>query len=242
MKVHVAIALFALTAAARSQSPSSSPGGELGVALFVANYSVEYRGIKAGNLDFILRRNGDRYVYESIAHPRGMARVVINNNLREATEFVVENGSVKPLLYELDDGSRDTRDDTRLTLDWTSKKAHGTHENKPIELPLAPGVQDRMSAQVVVMQLLASGRQPDKITFIDRDELKEYSYVREREEKVRTAIGELDAVVYSSSRIGSNGRSRLWYAPSLGYAPIRGEQERKGKIETVFQIQKLERR
>ncbi len=230
--------LLCLAAMAHAQD---SDGGELGIVPFRANYNVEYRSIRAGNLDFVLRRNGSHYVYESIAHPRGLARMVINNNLREATEFAVDGGSIKPLHYELDDGSSKTDSDTRLTLDWEKKKASGMHENRPIELPLSNGVQDRMSAQVVVMQLLAAGKQPDKITFIDRNELKEYNYKREREEKVKTAIGELDAVVYVSSRPGSSRLSRLWYAPSLGFVPIRGEQERKGKVETVFAIQKLER-
>jgi hypothetical protein len=230
------------SASAHSQGLGSAANGELNVAPFSANYSVEFRGIRSGNLDFVLRKSGARYVYESIAHPRGLARMVINNNLREASEFTIENGAVKPLSYEFDDGSSDTRDDTRLTMDWSAKKAIGTHENRPLELPLNNGVQDRMSAQVVVMQMLANGKQPDKITFIDRDELKEYSYSREREVKLQTPLGELDAVVYVSSRPGSNRRSRLWYAPSLGYVPIRGEQERKGKVETVFEIQKIERR
>lgn len=214
---------------------------ELNVKPFAGTYSVEYRGIRAGNIDFILRQTNGGYLYESVAHPRGMARLVVNNKTREASEFIVENGVIKPLLYELDDGTSDTDEDTRLTFDWNAKKAHGRHEDKAIELPLTDGVQDRMSAQVAVMQALLAGKQLDKQTFIDRDALKEYTYVRVREEKLKTQLGVLDTIVYSSSRPGSNRVARLWYAPSLGYAPVRGEQERKGKIETVFAIQKMVR-
>jgi len=214
---------------------------ELNVKPFVGTYSVEYRGINAGNIDFILRQAEGRYVYESVAHPRGIAKLVVNSKTREASEFTVDSGAIKPQRYELDDGTTDTDEDTRLTFDWNAKKARGTHEDKAVELPLADGVQDRMSVQVVVMQLLLAGKEPDKITFIDRDALKEYTYVRVREEKRKTQLGELDTIVYSSSRPGSNRVSRLWYAPSLGFAPVRGEQERKGKIETVFEIQKLVR-
>jgi hypothetical protein len=214
---------------------------ELDVGPFAANYSVEYRGIKAGSLDFVLRKQNDGYVYESIAHPRGVAKLFINNNLREASEFVVEDGRIKPQTYELDDGSAATKDDTRLQLNWNEGRATGRHENKPVQLPLTHGVQDRMSAQVVIMRSLISNNLPEKLTFIDRDELKEYSYSRLREEKLQTALGEIDTVVIASSRPGSNRVARLWYAPSLGYIPVRGEQERKGKIETVFQIQTLRR-
>jgi hypothetical protein len=217
--------------------------GDDGMALkpFVGTYSVVYRGIRAGTIDFVFRQADGRYIYESIAHPRGLARVVINDKIREASEFIVEQGAIRPRYYELDDGTKDTDEDTRLTFDWTAKVARGTHEDHAIEVPLHDGVQDRMSAQIVVMQMLATGQQPDKLAFIDRDALKEYTYVRVRTEKLKTALGDLDTVVYSSSRPGSNRVSRLWYAPSQGFAPVRGEQERKGKIETVFEIVKMVR-
>lgn len=220
---------------------SASAQSDLGVQPYTGTYSVVYRGIRAGTIDFILRADADHYVYEMRSHPRGLARMVVNDNVREASEFTVDKGAIKPRYYELDDGSKSTADDTRLKFDWSARKASGTHEDKPVEIALAEGVQDRMSAQVVVMQWLLAGKQPDKLAFIDRDALKEYSYTKIKEEKLKTALGELDTVVYASSRPGSNRVSRLWYAPSLGFTPVRGEQERKGKIETVFEIQKLVR-
>jgi hypothetical protein len=213
----------------------------LGVPLFTGTYNVEFRGIRAGTIDFILRADGNRFIYESRAHPRGVARVVINDNMRETSEFIVENGAIKPQSYELEDASKSTADDTRLKFDWSAGKASGTHENKPIEIAISDGVQDRMSAQVVVMRMLLAGKQPETLAFIDRDALKEYSYKKIKEEKLKTAMGELDTVVYASSRPQSNRVSRIWYAPSLGYVPVRGEQERKGKVESVFEIQKLVR-
>ncbi|HTE39316.1 MAG TPA: DUF3108 domain-containing protein, partial [Steroidobacteraceae bacterium] len=188
---------------------------DLGVPPFTGTYTVEYRGIRAGTIDFILRAEADHYVYEMRTHPRGLAKMVVNDNVREASEFTVENGAIKPRYYELEDGSKSTDDDTRLKFDWPARRASGTHENKPIEIALADGVQDRMSAQVVVMQYLLAGKQFDKLAFIDRDALKEYSYQKIKEEKLKTALGELDTIVYASSRPGSNRVSRLWYAPSL---------------------------
>jgi hypothetical protein len=236
----LALTLLAATAVAQTTADPT-----LGVRLFAANYAVEFRGIRAGDMDFILRHGdqakGDqgKYVYESLAHARGLAKLVVHHTVREASDFVVEQGRIKPTHYALDDGSTSTEDDTDLKFDWSANKARGTHEDKPIELPLSPGLQDRMSAQVVVMQLLVAGKQPDKISFIDRDEIKEYSYKKIRDERLKTKIGELDTVVYTSTRPESDRVTRLWYAPSLGFIPVRGEQERKGKVETTFEIQKL---
>lgn len=238
------LGILAMTNIAAAQT---APDPNLGVRLFAANYTVEFRGIRAGDIDFILRRvpstdsnaAATQYVYESLAHARGLAKLVIHHTVREASEFVVEQGHLKPVRYSLDDGSKSTEDDTDLAFDWSANKAHGMHEDKPIELPLSPGLQDRMSAQVAVMQYLAAGKQPDKLAFIDRDEIKEYTYKKLREERLKTKIGDLDTVVYASSRPESDRVTRLWYAPSLGFIPVRGEQERKGKVETTFEIQKL---
>ncbi len=249
----IGVAIFCAQVVSAQPAPQTNGAADnnaLGVRLFAGNYTVTFRGMRAGDIDFILRRtnaseggNGASYVYESLAHARGLAKLVVHHTVREASVFKVEQGVLVPTHYELDDGSSDTDDDTRLDFDWPAGKARGIHENKPIELPLSPGiqhgVQDRMSAQVVVMRLLAAGQPLDKLIFIDRDELKEYSYKKVREEHLKTRIGELDTVVYESTRAQSDRISRLWYAPSLGYIPVRGEQQRKGKIETVFEIQKL---
>jgi Protein of unknown function (DUF3108) len=228
---------------------SAIANDSLSVKPFSGNYSVVFRGIHAGNIDFVLRRatNNDPkveascecYVYESLAHPTGLARLLIHHTVRESSTFKVDNGEIKPIYYEFDDGSSDTSNDTRLDFDWKSNRARGIHEDHPIELPLSAGVQDRMSAQVITIKSLLAGSLTETMTFIDRDELKVYSYKQVRTEQLKTAIGEFNTVVIESSRPESDRVSRLWYAPSLGYIPVRGEQQRKGKVETVFEIQSL---
>ena len=79
------------------------------------------------------------------------------------------------------------------------------------------------------------------LEFIDRDEIKDYQYTNEGTAKLKTAIGEIDTVIYSSTRPNSTRVSRFWYAPSLGFLPVRAEQERKGKVETVLTVLKIER-
>jgi hypothetical protein len=148
---------------------------------------------------------------------------------------------IRPAAYVLDDGSKDTSRDTRLEFDWTANVAKGQHEDQPVELPLAPGLQDRMSMQIAVMQQLATGIEPTRIDYIDRNVIKHYLYTREGTARLKTAVGEVDTVIYSSTREGSTRVSKIWYAPSLGYTPVRGEQLRRGKVETVLTLTALKR-
>ncbi len=208
----------------------------------VATYSVEYRGINAGTIAFALRNTAPgQFVYESRSNARGMARLVIRNEVHEASTFALVDGGLQPSSYLLDDGSSDTSKDTRLEFDWTARLARGQHEDQPLELALAPGLQDRMSVQIFVMRQLAAGQEPGQLAFIDRNEIKSYRYTKEGTERLKTAAGEVDTVIYSSSREGSSRVSKIWYAPSLGYTPVRAEQVRRGKVETVLTLTKLER-
>lgn len=208
----------------------------------VATYSVEFRGINAGTIAFALRTTAPgQFVYESRSNARGIARLVIRNEVHEASTFALVDGGLQPVSYLLDDGSADTSKDTRLEFDWSARLARGQHENQPLELTLTPGLQDRMSVQVFVMMQLAAGQEPGELAFIDRNEIKSYRYTKEGTERLKTVSGEVDTVIYSSTREGSSRVSKIWYAPSLGYIPVRAEQVRRGNVETILTLAKLDR-
>ena len=80
-----------------------------------------------------------------------------------------------------------------LKFDWDAHKVTGTAENKSVDQPLAPGVQDSLSVQVALMCALAAGNVPASFRLIDKDEVKEYQYTREGEAKLDTAVGKLAA-------------------------------------------------
>ncbi len=207
-----------------------------------ATYDVEFRGIDAGSTTFTLSDAGNgQFAYESRSNAKGLAKLVIRTEVREASTFGLVDGVIRPVSYVLDDGSKDTSRDTRLEFDWTANVAKGQHEDHPVEVPLAPGLQDRMSMQIAVMEQLAAGVEPTRIDYIDRNVIKHYVYTKEGTARLKTAVGEVDTVIYSSTREGSTRVSKLWYAPSLGYTPVRGEQLRRGKVETVLTITSLKR-
>ena len=64
---------------------------------------------------------------------------------------------------------------------------------------------------------------------------------REGAARIHTALGELDTVIWSSSRPDSDRVTRMWYAPSLGYLPVRAEQMRSGKLQVRMLIRSLTR-
>jgi hypothetical protein len=71
--------------------------------------------------------------------------------------------------------------------------------------------------------------------------VREYSYVREGEETLKTPFGEVATVIYRSHRANSPHVNRYWCAPGRGYIPIRVQQKRGDEVQWTMEIQSLSR-
>lgn len=210
---------------------------------FTATYSASYRGIEAGNLTFTLgRAESGHYIYETQADPSFLARLVVSRNALERSEMVIDENGVRPLEWTLEDGKASDQDDGRLSFDWNEGRVTGFADGQKIDLPTEPRMQDRLSIQIEVMTSLLRGEEPGTIPLIDDERVKRYAYRRTGTATLDTPLGSFDTIIYESAREGSSRLSRFWMAPKLDYLPIRAEQIRKGKVETVMEIRSLERK
>lgn len=210
---------------------------------FKATYAVSFRGLSGGTLQMQWRRDtaSGHYVFETKANPSTLARLVISGDAFERSTLENTSSGVRPLSWEANDGKSGDKGDGTLQFDWTTSSASGTYEGQPVNLTLEPGMQDRLSIQVSVMAALMNGHEPGTIAMINGDSIRHYSYTRGKTETVTTKLGAQEAIVYESTRPNSNRVSRVWHAPALGYLPVRAEQIRKGKVETVMELVALEK-
>lgn len=212
-------------------------------APFAATYLAEYRGIEAGTLTFTFSHDAatGQYTYETRANPGLLARLIVSSNAVERSVMTIDDAGVHPVHWRIDDGKSGKKEDGELTFDAASGRVRGELKGKTVDLPIEAGLQDRISVQIAVMTALARGVEPGMIPMIDDDHVKYYLYRKTATETIDTKIGKMETVVYEGARENSNRVSRFWLAPSLGFAPVRAEQQRKGKVETVMTILKLER-
>jgi hypothetical protein len=210
---------------------------------YVATYAVSYRGIEAGTITMQLSRDpsSNRYTFETRANPSVLARLVIGRDAIERTIVEPTEDGIRPVKWYLEDGKNGKDGDGDLTFDWSANKVTGEYEGKPVELPTQPGLQDRLSIQLAVSASLVQGREPASIVMVNGDKTREYTYTRGANAQLDTKLGKQETIVYESTRPGSNRVSRVWHAPNLEYLPVRAEQVRKGKVETVMQLVSLER-
>jgi hypothetical protein len=219
-------------AVARAQAPRP----------FVAVYDVTYRGLNAGSLTFRFSQDAmnGRYVFETRAEPSALARLVVSRAAHERSVMEINADGVRPLEWRLDDGKSGDKGDGVLQFDWAQGAAMGRIEREEVHIPTEPMLQDRQSIQIAVSAALLVGQEPGEIPLIDDNRIKRYTYTRKERAALDSNMGSVDAVIYESTRPGSSRISRLWLAPQFDYAPVRAEQIRKGKLETVMVLRSWE--
>lgn len=210
---------------------------------FSATYAVSYRGIGAGTITFDFARDAatGRYIYETHASPSTLARLFVSKAAMERSVMEIDSSGTRPIDWQLDDGKSGSEGDGELHFDWSHNSVTGTVEGKPVELTAEPGTQDRSSMSIAVTTALLRGVEPGTIPLIDDNRIKRYVYTKKETATVDSALGKIETVIYESTREGGSSRtSRFWMAPSLEFLPVRAEQIRKGRVETVMVLQKLE--
>ena len=204
-------------------------------------YRTAFKGLNAGDLRLTLRREPqtDTWSYETRAYPSLLARFVISPNSIERSIFSVGASGVEPQRYSLNDGSSAKDKGYELHYDRARGRVTGLAEGKPIDVALEPGLQDANSIRVALMVDLLAGREPHEYAMLDGREIKHFVYTRVGNARITTALGPLDTVLVRSDRKDADGRSRswqFWYAPSLGFLPVRIEQRDGGQTRLSFEV------
>jgi len=207
-------------------------------------YRTSFKGISAGDLQLTLKPDAapDSWLYETRAYPGLLASFVVSSQSRERSWFTVTPSGVRPQRYLLDDGTTSKRENVELSYDWTRGRVSGTVRGAALDLAIEPGMQDVMSIRAAPLVDLLAGREPGEYALLDGREIKRFVYTRTGAERLKTALGELDTVIYTSDRKGSAGGGRTWrywYAPSLDWLPVRIEQREDGKARLAFAVRSL---
>jgi Protein of unknown function (DUF3108) len=229
----------ALAAALAAFLVSASAGGDE-LKPFEASYAWIWHGMTVAVSNLRLERTGETWTYSSRSEPRGLGRL-LSERPKTVSVLKVTAADVEPLSYKADDGTGSTKRKVDVRYDWAKRRVTGVYEDTPVDLPLTPGVQDEASVQVALMVELLRGHAPERFELLDKNSVREYSYVREGEETLKTPFGDLPTVIYRSHRANSPHVNRYWCAPARGYIPIRVQQKRGDDVQWTMEIQSLRR-
>jgi hypothetical protein len=223
-------------------APNAWPAADSTVATYTATYRVEYKGKEAGTSEFRVRYLPDDDVYEftSSTLAKGLLKLARPNPAVDRSLFHLESGSIRPLEFWHEDGSRSGEDNIHIVFDWQRRIATVSDSAARRELTLPPNALDRGSLQVALMRDLAMGGEPGDYQLADEDSVASYVYTDNGTATIETRAGSHDTRVLMQQREGSSRATWLWVAPELRFLPVRIEQRRSGEVQTAFILERVE--
>jgi hypothetical protein len=207
-------------------------------------YHTTFKGFSAGDLRLTLTRDAgsDSWIYETRAFPSFLASLIVSPESLERSWFRVTPQGVQPKRYALTDGGHDPEHQSDLSYDWTRNRVTGKVSGKPYDAALEPSQQDVNTIRLAPVVDLLEGREPGEYPLLDGRDVKHYTYPKKGTAKLQTELGELDTVIYESERRNYDGTGRTWrywFAPALGFLPVRIEQREDGRARLTFTVRSL---
>ena len=172
----------------------------------------------------------DQYTIESMTEAKGMARLAVPDPVKEKATFELHNGTVRALGYHLDDGSEASKEDILITYNWASLQAEIQSEKGPEKQALTADSMDQLIMQAAAIANVQAGIESFSYQQIKPGRsIQTYHYTKKGSEDIQGPDGMISTIKYERGRTGSDKHTFYWYAPELGYAPVRIERFKKGK-------------
>lgn len=190
---------------------------------FTAVYSISKGTFTIAETTRTLSNHGNgRYLFSSTTRPAALGRLLSNGEIIERSEWTFHQNTIRPLQYSYADSSKKNQREVQLTFDWDGNDVTNTINGDPWKMQLAPGTQDKLVYQLRLMLDLPTRRQALLYPVADGGQLKEYRLDIVGNERVKTKLGEFDAV--QVRRASGDRVTTFWCAKELNYLPVRIEQ------------------
>jgi hypothetical protein len=207
---------------------------------YTATYSGIWNGMTVAVSTLKLEETGDTWTFSSRSEGRGIGKLAsgVFPPLQVSVVRVTAQG-VLPQSFK--SGGGDPGKGIQLNYDWGLHRVTGVYEGSEVSLPLTPQVQDDGSVQLDLMVELLAGRTPRTVQLIDKNSVREYEFTRDGEATIKTALGDVQTVVFKSQKKFSPRITRFWCAPERGYVPMKVQQKKGDDVQWTMEIRSLKR-
>lgn len=199
---------------------------------FTASYELDWDGPISVSGDTIrqLKKTPDNnWTFESKAS--SMFASIFEKSL-----FRWDNEQLSPIHYTFKRSVFGKKRNAEISFDWDNNRVTNEVNDKPWQMDVEPGVQDKISYQMLLQQQLADGEQDFTYQVADGGILKEYKFRVDGHEVIEAPIGAYEAIRVKRVREKDSPRQTyIWFAPELNYQIIKLKQiEKKDKAYTLL--------
>lgn len=195
--------LAALAAGARAELPQR----------LEIEYDLLRNGSQVAEIVGRFERNGNEYRLTESWRGRGLY-ALLGRALRTSVGELAARGP-RPLEYTDERSGRDT---ARAWFDWKGNVLTSRYKGKTRTEPLPPNAQDRLSF-VLALSMAPGGAKSGDYHLVDGRGTSHHVYEFAGRERVRTPVGEFDAL--KVVRTKDDDRLEIWLAAAFGGLPVR---------------------
>lgn len=227
--------LLLLLAASGAGAAAPAPGGSADppIAPFHAEYAVSRNGSELGRSTLVLRAQGDgTWILESATHGTEGLASLIGVDVVETSHFRWRDGRPESLDYRYRQHTAFKHRKRDIAFDRRSQRATVSDNGEVHRYPIEAGVIDRHCASLAIAADLARGATSLVYAVAVKDRVEPNHYRNRGHESVTVPAGRYDSVRIDRDDPGHQATS--WFAPSLGWLPVRIEQsDKKGDTITL---------
>ncbi|MES9939807.1 MAG: DUF3108 domain-containing protein [Candidatus Thiodiazotropha sp. 6PLUC2] len=197
---------------------------------FSAAFKVKRNIIPLGRLTlkFNLDQSGTAYTYSAHTQPGMLAGIFSRHEVIEESSGSIQQGQIIPDHYTYKDGDENSKSSI-VEFHWPEQSAATTSHGITWSQAITSDTQDKLSQQLQVRIHLAQGQRQISYQVADGGKLKHYHFEVVGEERVETDYGTYQCLRVERSKASKESDYTIWFAPELGYLPIKIERVQGGK-------------
>lgn len=198
---------------------ASAPGVHAEAGLD-ARFRLAALGATVGELTWRLVVDAAGITFSAHSATAGLAALVRNVEEIESSTLRWHDGVLRPVHYRYQRTGDKRARVVEVALEWSEGVARGTGPAGPWEVPLTPGTFDELCYVLAVIDGLRAGKQQLSVPVVDGGTVESLQFQVRDHPRLDTRLGPLETV--RVERLRDDGRATsYWFAPSLGYLPVR---------------------
>jgi len=216
-------------------------------APFEVVYEVGNNHINAGSAVLQLVDKGNEWVYSLKTKPTGVFKLTGKGKIEEISVFTVADSTdrleLKPQRYTYRQ-DKETRRSVDAWFNWDKNQLTYLRRGEEAAVAISDPLLDRLSVTLSVMDALQKdGFKQTQLNVFDNGRIKTMLFTNEGSETVKTRMGNLKTIrVRSNAAGGATRHTTTWFAPALGYVPVKIEQFKRDKLVARLTLSKLNNR
>jgi len=210
------------------------------IATYKAHFKVYVSGIKMGEIERSLKKHKNGlYEQSSLIYTTGLLSVFRGDRFEEHSYWRWQNNTLVPQRYTYS-YTGTSRGDVyeQLDFDWKKMTVASLRDGKTTVLDIKPGVVDKLSYQVALVQDLRAGKKEFSYQVADRGDIRNIRYEVIGKDMVETPWGKRKTIKVRRKTLTKERVTTLWFAPDLDYMVVKliqndGGTEMSGTINDL---------